>query len=258
MEALARRAGDVEAVVAVKKRDLSSAYGYLQIAETYQGARKHDLALDWAERGLKAFPSRTDPRLREFVAGQYHRAGRHEDAIALAWAAFAESPALHLYQDLERHAKRANAWPAWRERALSRLRDEPARSETKTERNRWSRTPDYSDLVSVFLWEKDVEAAWQEAKEGGCSNNLWLVLAAKREKEHPEEVLPVYQAQIEPTLGERNTEAYREAIGFLRKIHGLMVRLGRQAEFARYLESVRAAHKPKRNFVKLLERSRWG
>ena len=25
------------------------------------------LALEWAERGLKAFPKRTDPRLREFL-----------------------------------------------------------------------------------------------------------------------------------------------------------------------------------------------
>jgi hypothetical protein len=39
METLARRSGDVEAIVAVKKRDLSSAYDYLQIAETYRQAR---------------------------------------------------------------------------------------------------------------------------------------------------------------------------------------------------------------------------
>ena len=36
METLARRSGDVEAVVAVKKRDLSSAYAYLQIAARRQ------------------------------------------------------------------------------------------------------------------------------------------------------------------------------------------------------------------------------
>ena len=36
-----------------------------------------------------------------------------------------------------------------------------------------------------------------------------------------------------------------------------MIQLGRKADFAPYLESVRAAHKPKRNFMKLLERVRW-
>ena len=111
--------------------------------------------------------------------------------------------------------------------------------------------------MRVFLWEKDVEVAWREAREGGCSNNLWMELAAKREKDHPEDVLPIYQQQVESTLAQKNNEAYRAASGLLRKVRGLMVRLNRDAEFARYLESVRAAHKPKRNFMKLLERATW-
>ena len=121
----------------------------------------------------------------------------------------------------------------------------------------WSRRADHSELVRIFLWEKDVEAAWREAQEGGCSNDLWMELAAKREKDHPEDALPVYQRQIQPTLNRKNNEAYREAIGLLRKVRGLMVRLGRETEFARYLESVRAAHKPKRNFMKLLGGAKW-
>jgi uncharacterized Zn finger protein len=111
--------------------------------------------------------------------------------------------------------------------------------------------------VRVFLWEKDVEAAWREAQEGGCANDLWMALAAKREKDHPEDVLPIYQRQVESTLDQKNNEAYRAAIGLLRKVRGLMVRLKREADFALYLESVRAAHKPKRNFMKLLERAKW-
>ena len=74
-----------------------------------------------------------------------------------------------------------------------------------------------------------------------------MELAAKREKDHPEDALAIYQKQIEPTLAHKNNEAYRAAVGLLRKIHGLMGRLGQSGEFARYLESVRAVHKPKRN-----------
>ena len=48
-----------------------------------------------------------------------------------------------------------------------------------------------------------------------------------------------------------------EAIGLLRKVCALMVRLGRAGEFASYLESVRLAHKPKRNFMKLLAGEKW-
>lgn len=259
MEALARQTGDVEAVVAVQKHDLSSPYAYLQIAETYKQARKHDLALEWAERGLKAFPQRTDSRLREFLAEEYHRRKRHEEAMALVWGEFTEHPTLDQYQNLKSHADRIGEWPAWREKALSDMRGEIAKPKRETQKSRWgwSARGDHSELVKVFLWEKDVEAAWREAKTGGCSNDLWLQLAARREKDHPEDALPIYQQQVERTLDQKNNEAYRAAIGLLRKVRGLMVRLGREAEFSRYMESVRSAHKPKRNFIKLLERAKW-
>ena len=55
----------------------------------------------------------------------------------------------------------------------------------------------------------------------------------------------------------KNNEAYREAIGLLRKVRELMIRLDQEFEFPRYVESVRAAHKPKRNFMKLLDGAKW-
>lgn len=56
MEALARTSGDVDQLVAVKARDLSSAYHLVEIAEILRDAGRHDEALEWAERGLAAFP----------------------------------------------------------------------------------------------------------------------------------------------------------------------------------------------------------
>ena len=259
METLARQSGDVEAIIAVMKRDLSSAYAYLQIAETYQQARKRDLALEWAERGIKAFPQQTDWRLRELLATEYHRRKRHDEAMALVWATFTEQPSLAQYRNLKRHSDRISQWPVWRAKALATIREQIAKAKRESQKKRWPQffRADHSELVRIFLWEKDVEAAWREAQEGGCSNDLWLELAAKREKDHPQDALTAYQKQIEPTLAQTNNEAYRRAVGFLRQIRHLMDRLGRSSEFARYLESVRAAHKRKRNFMKLLGRAKW-
>jgi uncharacterized Zn finger protein len=254
METLARQTGNVETVVAVKKRDLSLAYHYLQIAETYKSARQHDLALEWAERGIKTFPERTDSRLREFLAEEYHRRKRHDEAMALIWAEFTESPSLEQYKKLKAHAERTGQWEPWREKAIGYLREQIATAKSDPQKNRWYRKADHSELVRIFLWEKDAEGAWREAQEGGCSNDLWLELAGKREKEHPEDALPIYQGQIDPTLDRKNNEAYQEAIVLLRKVRELMVRLGREAEFTSSLGKVRASHKPKRNFMKLLER----
>ena len=255
METLAGLAGDVEAVVAIKQRDLSSAYSYLQIAETFKGAGMHDQAREWAERGVKAFPARTDGRLREFLAGEYHRLKRHDEAMALIWADFTESPVLEGYRILKAHADRIGLWKLWREKALEHLRETIAKAKGGRKDDGWGRyvAADHSDLVRIFLWEKDVEAAWREARAGGCSDSLWMELAGKREKDHPEDVLPIYQRQVEHTLNRKNKQAYREAVALLREIRVLTVRIGDETRFTRYLASVRAMHKPKRNFMKLLE-----
>ncbi len=258
METLAEQSGDVEALVAIKSRDLSHAYSYLQIAEVYKQARRFEEALEWAERGVKAFADRTDSRLREFLAEEYYRRKRHDEAMALMWAEFAESPYLGGYQKLKMHADRIARWPLWREKALAFLREALAKAKKDPPKDPWGWAPraDHSELVRIFLWEKDDEAAWREASEGGCSDDLWLELAATREKDHPEDALPVYKGQIDPTVNKKNNDAYREAVGLLRKVRDIMTRLGREAEFAGYLDRVRVAHKAKRNFMKLMEQMR--
>jgi hypothetical protein len=189
MESLAQASGDIEQLVAVMSRDLSSACGYLKIAEVYRETRQHDHALLWAEKGLKAFPDHTDARLREFGAEEYHRRRRHDDAMKLMWAEFSERPFLETYKTLERHAKKVAAWPEWRERALTEIRSRIAKAKEKARgqtRPRWAQTDDdNSPLVEIFLFEGDPESAWREAQTGGCSDSLWLRLAAAREKEHP-------------------------------------------------------------------------
>ncbi len=258
METLAKHSRDPEALVAVIQKNLSHAYGFLRIAEIYKSARRPDLALEWAERGVRAFPERTDSRLREFLAHEYHGRKRHDEAMALIWPEFTESPRLEQYKALKLHANRTGQWPAWREKALLFLRERLTK-ENRRKRSAWGDffRIDHSALVEIHLWEKDAEAAWHEAQIGGCSDDLWLKLAGLRERDHPEDALAVYRNQIEPALSQKNSIAYREAVGFLRKIRELMNRTGQESEFAPYLESVRLAHKAKRNFIKLLEQAAW-
>lgn len=257
METLAQQSGDIEQLVAVWSRDLSHEYNFLRIAEEYKKAAKDKLALQWAERGLRAFPQNTDARLREFLAQEYHALGRHDDAMALAWAEIKEHPGLSKYQQLKSHADRFGAWPEWREKAFLHLRAILAAGKQRARENRWAWQPDNSTIVEILLWEKDVEAAWQEAQSGGCSGHLWLELARLREKSHPKDAISVYQRAVEPTLARKNIDAYRSAVQTLRTIQRLMNGLGMEVEFQRYLEEVRTGHRPKRNFMKLLDHVRW-
>ncbi|MDB6017997.1 MAG: hypothetical protein JWR19_2486 [Pedosphaera sp.] len=260
MEAIARQSGDIEALVAIKARDLSSAYHFLEIAEIYREAKQPDDALAWAERGIKAFPKEPDSRLREFLADEYHRRRRHDAAMDLIWAEFSEGAYLQNYQKLKQHADRIRQWPGWREKALDLIRAEieqqkqgvPKKPETRW---RWRPpNPDHSELVRIFLWEGDVETAWQEAKTGDCNNSLWLELAAKREKEFPADVIPIYKREIESLINQTNNTSYAEAVKLLGRIRQLMARLQQSEQFASFLTALRATYKAKRNFIKLVER----
>jgi tetratricopeptide (TPR) repeat protein len=260
MESLAQASGDVEQLVAVMSRDLSSAYSYLRIAETYREAGQHDNALLWVEKGLKAFPERTDSRLREFAAEEYHRRRRHDDAMKLMWAEFLERPFLEAYKTLQRHAKKAGAWPEWRERALAELRLRIAKAreiDRGPNQPLWMRGGnDNSPLVEIFLFEGDTESAWREAQTGGCSDSLWLRLAAVRENEHPEDAAPIYLKQAEAAVASTSNGRYEDAVGLLVKAATVMRRMDRGAEFIRQLDALRLKYKIKRNFVKLVEQKR--
>lgn len=257
MRALAKQTGDIDAEVQVMQRDLSSACRFLEIATHYGQAGKHDLALLWAEKGVRAFPTRTDGRLREFLADEYHHRDRHEDAMALAWASFSEQPSLQEYERLKAHAERAKNWPMWRENALDAIRERIEKNRKTTPKSPYGPTVDHSLLVEIYLSEKHAEAAWQEAQAGGCSSALWLTIAERREKTHPEDALPIYKRHLDSTLAQTNNAAYETGVRLLKKIHGAMSRMGQQQMFAPYLASVRITYGRKRNFVRLLEETRW-
>ena len=256
VESLAEMSGDVDTLVEIKKKDLSYAYDYLQIAELYGKSGNHDKALEWAEAGIKAFPDRTDSRLRDFLAAEYHRRKRHDEAMKLIWAEFSDQTSLENFKKLKAHAERSRQWPAWRAKALEAIREDI--NKAKQARGgiwrRWNVSAGNSLLVEIFLWEKDSDAAWQEAQAGGCSEQLWMRLAAGREQDRPADAIDVYKKWIDPTVEKKNNQAYEEAAQLMWKIQRLMNRLNRDAEFTDYLHEVRAAHKPKRNFMKLLDR----
>jgi uncharacterized Zn finger protein len=253
MQTLAYRSGDVEALVAVKSKDLSNSFAYLEIARIYKQAGDDEKALEWAEEGAWVFPGGGHPDLRHFLAEEYQDRGRHEEAMDLIWTDFAERPYLPSYQELKAHADQAGTWEPWRTKALDFLREDIVR---KKEESKGSYLPfpvDHSKLVEILLWEGNVEEAWREAKEGGCSDRLWLDLAARREDGYPEDSLAIYQERIEPLVNRTNNKAYRRAYELLLKVRTLMRRLGRQAEFDEYVELLRLEYKRKRNFMKLLD-----
>lgn len=254
MESLAKADGDIDGLIAIKKRDLSSPRRFLDIARILKDAKRYDEALAWAEKGLLSFKERPDNDLRDFLAGEYHRRKRHDEAYGLYRIQFCEHPVLECYKKYIGYAKEVKREEIARGDALAWLRQEIEREKKAPKRPYWHEKPDHSRLVEIFLWEKDVETAWQEAQAGGCRDGLWRELARLREKYHPADAVGVYQRLVEPVIERKKNDAYEEAAGMIGKIQELMNVQGKTEEFKLYLADVRLRHKPKRNLMKLLEK----
>lgn len=261
MESLAHACQDVDMEIAVLSRDLSSAYCFLRIAELCRDAGRGDQPLEWAERGVRAFPSRTDVRLREFLADEYLRRSRSDEAMALIWAEYSEGPALEGYKLLKQYADRIGVWAAWRPRALDELRRsieqamavEPARAQPQF---RWQQPADGSRLVDILMWEGHVDDAWDEARKLGCRRGTWLELARRSEETRPEDALAVYRQEVEALSGVTDKRVYAEVVDLLRRIRNLMSRLGTEADFAAYATGVRAANARRPAFLALFDAAR--
>lgn len=254
METLAKAEGDVDALIAIKRRDLGASWNYLSIAEICRAAKRHDEALDWAEKGLVAFKDNPDNRLRDFIAEEYHRRRRYDDAYRLYWIQFSERPGLESYKKLLDYSRKINKVDAVRDEALAWLRKDVTEEKRDPKSRFMNFKTDHSRLVEIFLWEKDVETAWNEAMAGGCRDSLWLELAKQREKAYPSDAIPVYQRLVEPVIARMKNDAYEEATRMILHIRELMHGMGEKVAFSAYLAQVRLRHKPKRNLMKLLER----
>jgi hypothetical protein len=92
MEELTALSGDIDGLVTVKARNLSSPHAFLEVAEFLQRHGRNDEALKWAENGIAAFPDERLDDLGKFCIVEYLRRGDAQRVESLAWQRFLRQP----------------------------------------------------------------------------------------------------------------------------------------------------------------------
>jgi uncharacterized Zn finger protein len=238
LDGFAERDGDLDARIALRSKDLSSSWHYLELAEFCRTHGRGEDALRWAEEGLWVFEDgRPDQRLVSLAAELLVEGGRTEDAEAHLGRAFEKAPSQEIYARL-----RALGGEAARDRAVTfleaRLVDQaPAR---------WLYSADL--LVSILEEEKMFDAAWTAALKYGASLRVKEALAEASAATHPREALEVYAERVGELIGNGSNQAYVEAVALIAR----MATLRSAAEHAAYLAEIKMRFGRKRNFMKLL------
>ncbi len=242
MEAVARQTGGPEDVIEVLKRDLSSSYQYLRIAQECRTAGDLTRAVDWAERGLSSF--KPDSRLRSLLAELKVETGDPSGAADLAWTNFAERPNTETYTQLRQRAEAAGQWDELRARAHQRVRgtmNGPAEGNAR------------ALLVELVLHDGDADAAHALAQSGICADSGWQLLAYHFEKKRPLDSASIYISLLDSVLAPAKKQAYRVAVHQLSAIHTLLKNGGDEKRFASVVEAVRHRHGLKRRFMLMLD-----
>lgn len=251
-EMLVEETGTLQELVDTIAKDLSSPSRYEKIAALYRDNDNLDEAIAWAERGMEAFQgSNRLHLLGRCLVDLYERQQRYEEATTIVWEWFQDRPSLHEYQQLKQQAELGGTWLQWRDRVISFIRG--AYAKPAEFRGYYLGHQGHSLLVSIYLWENDLEAAWKTAQAGGCSKQMWMQLADARAIDFPEDSLSIYKPAIAPLIEQTNNEAYARAVEILEKVRDIMERLNRGAEFNMFAAKLGTEYKRKRNFINLME-----
>lgn len=241
-----------------EKRGFSASctnYRFFQLAEICAAHERHDDALSWALQGIERFPKPADERLLDFCVDAYLRRGDAVSANDYAWWRFIARPLTKTFTELMAVAKATNTKAALRERALEHMWSlvKQAEEGVKDRRNAWQPHA-RSELVSMFLSEQDVDAAWHVFQGGPVSSSLWAELAEARSRTHPHEAISLYHRLLPFALKEGSFGSrYDAGVEVVRRIGALRKALKEEAEFISELNVIRNTWRAKRNFMKLLD-----
>ncbi len=238
LDFFAERDGDLDARIALRTKDLSSAWSYFRLAEFCRTHDRNEEALKWAEEGLWLFEDgRVDERHLFLVVDLLSKAGREAEAETHLWRTFEKQPSLEIYQRL-RNLAGNTAVP----RAVEVLETRSG----KEKRTSWYYPADL--LVRVLIEEKQFNAAWKAVCQYGASMGVKESLAQASEATCTREALEVYAERVVQLVDGRGNLAYEQAA----RLIAHMAKLRDKTEQAAYVMELKTRFKRKRNFMKLL------
>ncbi len=251
LESFAERDGDVDGIIDIRAKDLSTAHDYLGIAQLCLDHGREPEALKWTEDGLWQFEDNPDARLIFFASDLYRRIGRGEDADKLLWRTFERAPSLELYERLKSAAGTDRILAdALRDRALGRLRAELEKPAGRSGM-RWSSPREL--FIRLAMAEGQLADAWMAVDRHGCNDLLLEQLAEASEHSHPAEALKAYADRVERMLRLGGQINYEHAYNMIERMRLLWQALGDTKQQSAYLGDLRNRHKAKRNFMKLFD-----
>ncbi|WP_202800176.1 SWIM zinc finger family protein [Sinorhizobium fredii] len=229
---------NIEARIALRTKDLSSPWNYLELAGFCRKNDREEQALRWAEEGLWIFEDeRPDAQLVFIAVELLTKIGRATDAAQHLWRAFRKVPNFEIYLKLRELEGEAVC-----DSAVQTIESQLAGGKDA------GLYAPYDLLMRILMHEERFDAAWAVSSRRGVSTGMRQTLADASAATHPEQAVRVYAEKIEQLVNLSGNHNYEEAARLIDRIGGLRS----AGEHADYVESLKTRHGRRRNFMKLL------
>ena len=238
----AARRGDLDARIAIRKRNLGHTQDYLRIVELLvDGGRDAD-ALAWIREALFVFEDEQDDRFVAAALPVFDRAGLAAEADRLAWKSFSSRPSKALFNLLM-------------QRTDATSREEVANNAIAHLKNRLDRSGGHGAalLVDLLTAQARYDDAWQVVDRYKLPEIAGVVggLTEASVTSHPDRATAIWRRQIGGLVGSGGNQNYEAAHKILARLADVAAKSGTAADHEAYVLDLRTRYRAKRNFVKL-------
>jgi uncharacterized Zn finger protein len=272
-----RLAGRREEAIAVAKQEALENGDYPHLVQLLMDAgRPHD-AEEWARRGIEATRSKW-PGIASELRGQI--IGLREDAndwpavAAMHAIEFFRFPSLRYYLPLKEAATRAGVWEEVKSQILLFLETgrrprkelwplpDSGLSHEEGSFHTHISFPEYSVLIEiaiherrthdVFRWHQKLVSARKQNRAGrhsGLDENV----ADALKNDYPDTAIDIWKNLAEEMIAVTQTNAYKHAAGYLRKVRRALLSLDRTSDWQSYLENIKQINIRKRRLLEILD-----
>jgi len=235
-EELVRMEGDFDALIELLARDLSSGDDYQRIVAACREHGRDALALQWAERALKADPD--FPGTRAMAAEEYGKAGLDEEARELLLAEVIVRPGRDSWQRLREAS--GEHWPALRERALAGIEGR--------ERKLPDGWCDATVRIGLLRLDGDTDAARMLARTHTVSADELASLGEDIAQEHPADAAAFLRRAVAAHLEHADARDYAAIVPQIRRAADLDA--GPETEA--WLREIRRRYRPRYKLMRLM------
>ncbi|MFD8500653.1 SWIM zinc finger domain-containing protein [Amycolatopsis sp. NPDC059657] len=226
-EGLATLAGDNDEFVDAVRDGVDGPQDYLRVARALRSAGRVAEAVEWAVKGIPVVAAYQRQEMVRFLV----EVGEADRALSLQKRMLDHNPSRENYLAFKDLARRLGKWDDHRQWALSLL-------------------PGGDLLVRALLDENELERAWTAFGEFGCEETTLLRLADARVVTRPADVVPIYRALVEDTIGRGSWDKYKAAVGLLVKLRRA------DPDFDSYVARLRLKHKRKSTLMRELDKAK--